>query len=84
MVKTLPNVQDGNFVFFTDVTRGVIDLGLYHGECERRYSGAVFKITPINGCHAPKFVKSEEVEGWNVANTGMSEDAKFWPFAAMD
>ena len=84
VVKTLPNVQDGNFVFFSDVTRGVIDLGLYHGECEQRYSGAVFKVTPINGCHAPKLVKSEEIEGWNVANTAVAEDAKFWPFAAMD
>lgn len=38
----------------------------------------------INGCYVLKFVKSEEVEGWNVVNIGMSEDVKFWLFVVMD
>jgi hypothetical protein len=63
---TLSRVQDGNFVFFTDVTRGKIDLGMYQGECDVRYKGVTFKITPINGCHASVFVTSEQIAGsWN-------------------
>jgi len=81
---TLTRVQDGNFVFFTDVTRGAIDLGMYQGECDGRYKGVTFKVTPINGCHASVFVTSEQIAGWG-ANTGLSDpSSRVWPFAAMD
>jgi hypothetical protein len=58
---TLNRVGDGNYIFFTDVTRGNIDLGVYHGQCETQYSGARFKVTPINGCHPPVYVDSAEI-----------------------
>ena len=93
---TLNRVGDGNYIFFTDVTQGNIDLGVYHGQCESQYSGARFKVTPINGCHPPVFVTSEEVGGWMTNVEGLPEgkfdessnplpdNARVWPFAAMD
>jgi len=92
---TLSRIMDGTYIFFTDTTRGNIDLGLYQGQCEALYSGAVFKITPINGCHPPVLVTSEEVSGWmrnmeNIPSEAFSEEepipinARAWPFAAMD
>ena len=75
--KTLPQnvtinrIGDGNYLFFTDVTRGLIDLGLYQGECDAAYSGATFKITPINGCHKPVYVTSEEIKySWTAHFAG--------------
>ena len=93
---TLNRVGDGNYIFFTDVTQGNIDLGVYHGQCESRYSGARFKVTPINGCHPPVFVTSEQVGGWMTNVEGLPDgkfddelnplpdNARVWPFAAMD
>ena len=43
---TLTNVGDGNTLYFVDSTIRYIDLGLYAGECNARYAGATFKITP--------------------------------------
>ena len=57
----LHNLGDGNYIFFTDVTRGNIDLGVYHGQCESLYSDVTFKVTPINGCHAPVYVSGTEI-----------------------
>ena len=58
---TLENLGDGNYIFFTDVTRGNIDLGVYHGQCEALYSDVTFKVTPINGCHPPVYVSGIEI-----------------------
>ena len=92
---TLSQLGDGNYLFFTDVTRGNIDLGVYQGQCEKLYSGAKFKITPINGCHAPVYVDSAAIGGWMANVVGLPEgkftstdplpqNARVWPFAAMD
>ena len=89
---TLNRVGDGNYIFFTDVTQGNIDLGVYHGQCESWYSGARFKVTPINGCHPPVFITSEQVGGWMTNVKGLPDgkfddlpdNARVWPFAAMD
>jgi len=92
---TLNRVGDGNYIFFTDVTRGNIDLGVYQGQCEALYTGARFKVTPINGCHAPVFVTSAQVGGWMTSVKGLPEgkfndatlvptNARVWAFAAMD
>lgn len=92
---TLTGVQDGNYVFFADTTKANVDLGMYQGECEGVYSGATFKITPINGCHAPIEVTSADIGGWmtNVQNLpeGMFDEdnpvprnARVWPYAAME
>ena len=88
---TLNQVVDDSFIFFADVTEGNVDLGLYHGDCEDTYTGAKFKITPVNGCHAPVYVTSEEVDGWQSEVKGVPDavdpvprTARVWPFAAMD
>jgi hypothetical protein len=93
---TLNQVGDGNYIFFTDVTQGNIDLGVYHGQCESQYSDAQFKVTPINGCHPTVLVTSEQIGGWMTNVEGLPEgkfddelnplpdNARVWPFAAMD
>ena len=87
---TISQIGDGNFIFFTDVTKANIDLGLYHGECDTRYPDAIFRITPVNGCHAPVLVSSAAISGWMTNLQGTPEDlsvpdnARVWPFAAMD
>ena len=92
---TLNRIGDGNYIFFTDVTQGNIDLGLYQGQCDAVYSGARFKVTPINGCHSPVYVTSEQIGGWMSNVKGLPEgkftdveplpsNARVWPFAAMD
>ena len=87
---TIRQAGDGNFIFFTDVTKSNIDLGLYQGECDSRYPDAVFKITPVNGCHAPILVSSAQISGWMTNTHGLPRDfvepdnARVWPFAAMD
>ena len=92
---TLVRLIDNAYIFFTDVTKANIDLGLYQGQCEQLYKGARFKITPVNGCHASQYVTSAEVNGWMTDVKGLP-DAKFtddeplpknarvWPYAAMD
>merc|ERR1719352_2150947 len=70
---TLNQVVDDSFIFFADVTEGNVDLGLYHGDCEDTYTGAKFKITPVNGCHAPVYVTSEEVDGWQSEVKGVPD-----------
>ena len=87
---TISQIGDGNFIFFTDVTKANIDIGLYHGECDTRYPDAVFKVTPVNGCHAPVLVSSAAISGWMTNLQGTPKDltipdnARVWPFAAMD
>jgi len=88
---TLNQVGDGNYVFFTDVTQGNIDLGMYQGQCDVLYSGATFKITPVNGCHPSVYVTDAEIKGWMTNMEGLPDDlvdvpdnARVWPFAAMD
>ena len=87
---TISQIGDGNFIFFTDVTKANIDLGLYHGECDARYPDAIFRITSVNGCHAPVLVSSAAISGWmtNLQDTPedltIPDNARVWPFAAMD
>jgi hypothetical protein len=102
---TLERLGDGNYIFFTDVTRGNIDLGVYHGQCEDVYSDLTFKVTPINGCHPPVYVSGAEITRkgdlpsgkffWSKQVEGLPENkftdedplpenARVWPFAAMD
>ena len=102
---TLERLGDGNYIFFTDVTRGNIDLGVYHGQCEEVYSDLTFKVTPINGCHPPVYVSGAEITRkgdlpsgkffWSKQVEGLPENkftdedplpdnARVWPFAAMD
>ena len=71
---TLERLGDGNYIFFTDVTRGNIDLGVYHGQCEDVYSDLTFKITPINGCHPPVYVSGAEITRKGDLPSGKS----FW------
>ena len=73
-VVTLRRVGDRNYVFFTDVTEANVDLGLYQGQCDRLYSGARFKVTPINGCHASQYVTSEQISGWMTNLKGITEN----------
>ena len=88
---TLKNVVEETYVYFVDVTDANIDLGLFHGECDTLYTGATFKITPLNGCHAPAYVTSEDIAAWqaNVKDipdqvSPVPRSARVWPFAAMD
>ena len=92
---TLRHVVDEAYVFFTDVTKANVDLGLYQGECEALYTGATFKITPVNGCHPPAYVTSTDIDGWMTNVRGypdtfdattkpLPRNARVWPFAAMD
>ena len=94
-VVTLRRIGDGNYVFFTDVTEANIDLGLYQGQCDRLYSGARFKVTPLNGCHPSQYVTSEQIDGWMTNLKGLTDqtfnaenprpaNARVWPYAAMD
>ena len=91
----LMHISDDEFVFFTDVTKGNIDLGVYQGECDAVYSGAIFKITPVNGCHRPVLQTSEQISAWMTNFIGLPtafeadesllpKNARVWPFAAMD
>jgi hypothetical protein len=86
----LREVTDESYIFFTDATKGNIDLGLYQGECDALYTDALFSITPVNGCHAPVIVSSADINGWmtNMQNVPkdvyLPENARVWPFAAMD
>ena len=94
---TLRRVTDGNYIFFTDTTTSNIDLGLYQGECDALYKGASFKITPINGCHAPVVVTADDIKAWTLPDRVQSGDkasripsndvvknARRWRFAALD
>ena len=82
-IVTLKDLGDGQTIFFTDVTPVRVDLGLYQGECDSRYSGASFKVAPISGCHAAVVYTSEDIAtGWrNVDETSRFDN---WPLAAMD
>ena len=51
VTATVRFVRKTTYVFFTDVTNVDINLGLFHGECDRTYTGATFKLEPVNGCH---------------------------------
>jgi len=92
---TISHVDDGHTIYFTDVTQGNIDLGVYQGQCEALYSGAKFKIMPVNRCHEPIYVTSEDVRSWMTKLGDLPEDkfpekksvpenTRAWPFAAMD
>ena len=84
---TLTNAGDGNTLYFVDSTIRNIDLGLYEGECDARYAGATFKITPANGCHPSAYRTSAEIADWKFAtNPETHPNAKSaeWPYAAMD
>lgn len=95
LTATISHVNDGHTIYFTDVTQGNIDLGVYQGQCDALYSGVKFKIEPINGCHDPLYVTSENVASWmtNVGNLPkdkfpdektVPKNTRAWPFAAMD
>lgn len=92
---TLARVGDGNSLYFTDITRGNIDLGLYAGECEERYTGedVKFRVTPVNGCHKPVIVSETDINArWrrllveDILPEGqqVGDNARVWKFAAMD
>ena len=91
----LDHITDDDYVFFTDTTKGNIDLGMYQGECDAIYTGVTFKITPVNGCHPPVFRTSEQIDTWMTNFVGLPtpfandesllpNNARVWPFAAMD
>ena len=91
----LDHITDDDYVFFTDTTKGNIDLGMYQGECDAIYTGVTFKITPVNGCHPPVFRTSEHIDTWMTNFVGLPtsfandesllpNNARVWPFAAMD
>ena len=95
MEFTFVRIIDNAYIFFTDVTKGNIDLGLYQGQCETLYKGARFKITPVNGCHPSQYVTSDQIGGWMANTQGLPEgkftteeplptNARVWPFAPMD
>ena len=84
---TIPNIADGNFVFFTDVTKTNIDLGVYMGECLERYDDTTFKVVPVNGCHAAVLVTKNDIERkWKTTSSPTADGVPTseWPFAAMD
>jgi hypothetical protein len=74
---------EGVFIFFADVTRGTIDLGVYHGVCARRYTGTKFKVTPVNGCHPRALVTHDDIVAWKQVSDESGPERE-WPFAAMD
>ena len=87
----LNDVREGMQVFFADATRAHIDLGLYHGECDKRYSGATFKLTPANGCHPSIVVSSDTIsKTWQAAacvgdkKSPCPKNVRVWPYAAMN
>lgn len=79
-------VRKTTYVFFTDVTKVDINLGLFHGECDRTYTGATFKLEPVNGCHTPVLVTDEEIRAWTPLSNydNAPQNARRWDFAAMD
>ena len=74
---------EGVFIFFADVTRGTIDLGVYHGVCASRYTGTKFKVTPVNGCHPRALVTHDDIVAWKQVSDESGPERE-WPFAAMD
>jgi len=92
---TLHAVSSKKYVFFSDTTTANVDLGVYQGECEKLYTGATFKITPINGCHPPAIFTSAQVSGWTLPDRDKENsdviptyeevpNGRRWPLAAMD
>ena len=92
----LKRVTSSQFIFFTDTTTANIDLGLYQGECDARYEQATFRLTPLNGCHAPVYVTDTDIKAWYLPDTVNKQNkeripsvenvpnAKRWNYAAMD
>jgi len=79
----LVDVSDDHFVYFTDVTRSKIDLGVYQGECEKKYRGIKYSIEPTNGCHGAVEVDHDVL----MQTPAPSEDDveySWWPYAAME
>jgi len=82
---TLSKLGDGETVFFADTTSASIDLGLYEGECDVRYNGVTFKVSPINGCHDPIFFSSDKIAAdWATTDALGERVLDTWPLAAMD
>ena len=93
---TLENPTQDTYVFFTDATKSKLDLGLFKGECDAKYGDAIFKATPVNGCHAPIIVSSHDIGNWfkPILSDGTEEDGfaddndslriPFWPYAAIE
>jgi len=79
----LLDVSDDHFVYFTDVTRSKIDLGVYQGECEKKYSGIKYSITPTNGCHGAVEVDHDVLMNDRAPSEGDVEYS-WWPYAAME
>jgi len=82
-------------VFFTDVTKAKIDVGLFQGECDGKYDDAKFELTPTNGCHASITVKNADILAWAPVELDGSQNdgdlngfnaqtAFLWPYAAME
>ena len=92
---TLDSPTEDLYVFFTDATEAKIDIGLFQGECDVKYGGAAFELTPTNGCHASITVESTNIAAWepSVVNRTRSENDSHdlnaekvfvWPYAAME
>jgi len=90
----LRRITASQYIFFTDTTTANIDLGLYQGECDARYEQATFKLTPLNGCHAPVYVTDTDIKAWYPPDTANKQNkeripddvpnARRWNYAAMD
>ena len=92
----LKQVTTSQYIFFTDTTSANIDLGLYQGECDARYEQVTFRLTPLNGCHAPVYVTDTDVKAWYLPDTAKKQNkeripsvgdvpnARRWNYAAMD
>ena len=81
--RRLVDVSDDHFVYFTDVTRSKIDLGVYQGECAKKYSGIKYSIKPTNGCHGAVKIDHDVLMNDRAPNEGDVEYS-WWPFAAME